>query len=50
MTGRVVMSDVRTSSEGENHVELNVKGLASGVYMLNFQMGDSNEQIRVFVD
>ena len=50
MTGRVVFGDENTSAEGENHVELDVKGLASGIYMLNFQMGDTNEQIRVFVE
>ena len=50
MTGRVVYNESRTSSEGENHVELNVSGFASGIYMLNFQMGDSNEQIRVVIE
>ena len=50
MTGRVVSSEANTSTVGVNHLELNVKGLASGVYMLNFQMGDANEKIRVVVE
>jgi len=50
MTGRVMYNEDRTAAEGENTMEINVSGMSSGIYMLNFQMGDSNEQIRVVVE
>jgi hypothetical protein len=49
-TGRIVMADAKTASEGENKVEMSVKGLASGIYMLQFNMGDHTEQMRIYVN
>ncbi len=49
-TGRVVMAEARVAAEGSNQVEINVQDLASGIYMLQFQMNDHTEQIRIFVD
>ncbi|MEP7264711.1 MAG: T9SS type A sorting domain-containing protein, partial [Bacteroidota bacterium] len=50
VAGRVVYSESKTATAGSNNLKVDVKGLSSGVYMLNFRMGDANEQIRVFVD
>ena len=50
MTGRVVYNADRTAVEGDNKMDINVQGLSSGIYMLNFQMGDSNKQIRVVIE
>ena len=50
MTGRVVYNESRSASEGENHMEMNVSGFSSGIYMINFEMGDLREQIRVVVE
>lgn len=50
MTGRVVYNAVRTATEGENNLQLNVGKFAAGIYLLNLQMGTSNEQIRIVVE
>ena len=50
MTGRVIFKESHTSSTNENQLELNVSGYSSGIYLLNFQMGDSREQIRVMIE
>ena len=50
VAGRVIFNESNTATEGSNNLKLDVKGLSSGVYMLNFKMGDANEQIRIFVD
>lgn len=49
-TGRTVMAESKVAAEGSNHLEMSVKGLASGIYMMQFQMNDRTEQIRIFVD
>jgi hypothetical protein len=49
-TGRVAFSESNTATQGLNNLKIDVKGLTSGLYMLNFLMGDSNQTIRVFVE
>ena len=36
--------------EGENHFEIDVARLSAGIYIVNFQMEDSNRQIRVVLE
>jgi CHRD domain/PKD-like domain/Secretion system C-terminal sorting domain/Putative metal-binding motif/Dictyostelium (slime mold) repeat len=50
VAGRVIYNESKTSVSGINNLKINVKGLSSGVYMLNFKMGDANEQIRIMVE
>ena len=50
LTGRIIYNEEHTSAEGENHLEMNVQGIASGVYLLNFRMGNANEQIRILIE
>jgi surface protein len=48
-TGRVVRSDVKDALEGQNKIQFSLKGLAAGIYMLQFQMNNSSEQLRIIV-
>jgi hypothetical protein len=50
VTGRVVMTDAKVATEGQNQVVVMVKGLASGIYSLQFQMNEKSETIRIFVN
>ncbi len=50
VTGRVVMTDAKVATEGQNQAVVMVKGFASGIYSLQFQMNDKSETLRVFVD
>jgi hypothetical protein len=48
--GRIVYNESKDTAEGFNSAKISVEGLASGIYMLQVQMNDRTEQIRVFVD
>ena len=48
-TGRVVRTDVKDAVEGQNQMQFSVKGLAAGIYMLQFQMDNNSEQLRIVV-
>jgi hypothetical protein len=50
VTGRVVMTDSKVATEGQNQAVVMVKGLASGIYSLQFQMNGKSETVRIFVD
>ena len=50
MTGRIVYFESNSAVEGENKTEINLSGFASGIYMLNLQSNESNQQIRVMVE
>ena len=49
-TGRVVLVTGSTVDEGENKLEMNLKGLAGGIYILQFRLGDQSEQVRICVE
>jgi hypothetical protein len=48
--GRVVLSDMKDASEGKNQIQFRVKGLQAGIYLLQFQVDNSLEQIRIVVE
>jgi len=48
--GRIVMSDAKFATEGQNQVVVKVNGLASGIYSLQLQMNGESETIRIFVE
>jgi len=47
--GRIVYAESKAAAEGFNSAKVSVDGLASGIYMLQLQMNDRTEQIKVFV-
>ena len=49
-TGRVINTETNIANAGNNQVEMSVKGLASGLYLIQFQIGDHKEQIRIVVN
>ena len=47
--GRIVYAESKAAAEGFNSAKVSVDGFASGIYMLQLQMNDRTEQIKVFV-
>ena len=47
--GRIVYAESKGVAEGFNSAKVSVDGFASGIYMLQLQMNDRTEQIKVFV-
>ncbi len=50
VTGRILLKDSQISLLGENQIELNVKGLSTGIYILQFNILDHVEQVRIVVN
>ena len=48
--GRIVMTDAKFATEGQNQVVVKVNGLASGIYSLQLQMNGESESVRIFVE
>ncbi len=49
-TSRLVSIQTKSAITGENKIEMNVKGLARGIYLLQFQMADHIEQLRIVIE
>lgn len=50
MTGRIVKTEVDNAGKGDNLQVFNLKGIAKGVYILEFRMGDIYNQSRIMVE
>ncbi len=50
VVGRIVMTDARFATDGQNLVVVKVNGLASGIYSLQLQMKGDSEAVRIFVE
>ncbi|MBK9639418.1 MAG: T9SS type A sorting domain-containing protein [Bacteroidetes bacterium] len=48
--GRLVISENRNADEGANKFEMSVKGMAAGIYTMQFRTSDSVQSIRVVVE
>ena len=48
--GRVVLAENRNAVEGGNKFEISVKGMASGIYTMEFRTNDSVEKMRIVVE
>ena len=49
-TGRLVINENRNADEGTNKFEMSVKGMAAGIYTMQFRTSDSVQSIRVVVE
>ncbi len=49
MIGQTIISDNKTSVVGDNQIQLNLNGLAKGIYILNIQKGDANMIKKIIV-
>ena len=49
MIGQTIISDNKTSVVGDNQIQLNLNGLAKGIYLLNIQKGDANMIKKIIV-
>ncbi len=48
--GRVVLSEKMNAGQGENYHQLNLKGLSTGVYVLNLQEGEIAHRTKVIIE
>ncbi|MBK7684588.1 MAG: T9SS type A sorting domain-containing protein [Bacteroidetes bacterium] len=49
-TGRLVINENRNADEGANKFVMSVKGMAAGIYTMQFRTSDSVQSIRVVVE
>lgn len=49
-TGRLILAEVKTAISGTNQKEICVRGISSGIYILQFKLNDKTEQIRVVIE
>ncbi len=50
LSGRVVMTQTQSASEGRNTMQLDLSRVAKGAYMLNVQTQSGNNQVRIVVE
>ncbi len=48
--GRVVLNENRNADEGANKLEFSVKGMAAGIYTMQFRTNDTVQKIRIVVE
>jgi len=50
MTGRLVKTEIDNAGLGDNTQVFNLNGVAKGIYLLEFKMGDIVNQTKIFVE
>lgn len=50
VTGRMIMNERGTATEGKNQRELNTNEVSSGVYFIMIEIGGTTEQIRLVIE